>query len=201
MEGIPNVVDMLRPKDYMVKLDLKDAYFGVRKDTPDREFLKFRWQGNLYRFRVAPFGLASVPREFTKLLKPVIALLRRSGIRCTIYLDDLILLHSDPKVLKRQLEIAAELLQCLGFTINWEKSVTDPRQVMEYLGFLINSVEMTMALPEKKMKDLQDQCRQLLRSSKASARQLAALIGKMTAAVRAILPAPLQFRHLQRLKA
>lgn len=201
MEGIPNVVDLLQPNDFMVKLDLKDAYFGIKMSENDREYLKFRWQNQLYRFRVAPFGLGSVPRVFTKLLKPIVALLRRSGIRCVIFLDDLILLNQDPETLRKQLNIATWLLQNLGFLINWEKSVTNPTQFLEYLGFNIDSVKMTMSLPERKLQDLQERCQMLLRKGETTARNLAKILGKMTAALRAILPAPLQYRHLQRLKS
>ena len=41
-----------------------------------------------------PFGLAVAPRLFTKVLKPVVALPRRSGIRLIIiYLDDLLIMN------------------------------------------------------------------------------------------------------------
>ena len=40
-----------------------------------------------------PFGLAVAPRLFTKVLKPVVALLRRSAIRLIIYLDDLLFMN------------------------------------------------------------------------------------------------------------
>ena len=72
---------------------------------------------------------------------------------------------------------------------------------MEYLGFLIDSVKMQFSLPPLKIQDLITQCTDLLNVGQATARTLATVIGKMTAAVRAILPAPLQYRHLQRLKA
>ena len=123
MEGIPSLVDILISQDFMVKLDLKDAFFSVPVSKCNRKYLCFRWENTMYQFKVAPFGLAPVPRLFTKLLKPVMALLRRSGIRCVIFLDDLIMLNQDKQTLKTQLESVMWLLQNLGFEINWEKSV------------------------------------------------------------------------------
>ena len=200
MEGIPNLVDLLQRDDHMCKLDLKDAYFVIPVAPRYQEYLKFRWNGVLYKFKVAPFGLGSVPRTFSKLMKAIIAVMRRSGIRCVIYLDDLILLHQEPVMLQNQLQMTISLLQNLGFIINWEKSVINPTRKIEYLGFHIDSSSMTMSLPMRKLKDLQNQYQKLLRKGQTSARQLAKIIGKMSAAVRAILPAPLQYRHLQRLK-
>ena len=105
---------------HMCKLDLKDAFFVIPVAPQYQEYLKFHWNGVLYKFKVAPFGLGSVPRTFWKLMKPIIAMMRRSGIRCVIYLDDLILLHQEPVVLQNQLQMTISLLQNLGFIINWE---------------------------------------------------------------------------------
>ena len=92
------------------------------------------------------------------------------------------------------------LLQHLGFVINWKKSVLIPAQEMEYLGFVINSLEMTLALPEKKLQDLVHSCRQLLQSRMSTVREISRLVGKLTSAMQAILPAPLHYRHLQMLQ-
>ena len=118
MEGIPNLVDLIQRDDHMCKLDLKDAYFVIPVALQYQEYLKFRWNGVLYKFKVAPSGLGSDPQTFSKLMKPVIAMMRRSGIRCVIYLDDLILLHHEPVVLQNQLQMTISLLQNLGFIIN-----------------------------------------------------------------------------------
>jgi hypothetical protein len=42
------------------------------------------------------------------------------------------------------------LLQSLGFLINWEKSIIDPSQVIEYLGLVINTVRLSFSLPSDK---------------------------------------------------
>ena len=43
MEGIAAVVDMLQSGDWMIKIDLKDAYFAVSIAPKDQKFLKFWW--------------------------------------------------------------------------------------------------------------------------------------------------------------
>ena len=79
----------------MVSIDLKDAYLSVPVTQEDRHFLRFMWDGTLYEFQCLPFGLSSAPRVFTKLLKPVVALLRRRGIRCILFLDDMLIMDRD----------------------------------------------------------------------------------------------------------
>jgi len=47
------------------------------------------------RFRALPFGLATAPYIFTKILRPVVALHRNKGYESVLYLDDFLLLaHS-----------------------------------------------------------------------------------------------------------
>jgi hypothetical protein len=43
------------------------------------------------------------------------------------------------------------LLQELGFIINKEKSILDPTQKIEFLGILINSIRLWLALPPAKL--------------------------------------------------
>jgi len=77
----------------MVSIDLNDTYLLVPVAKEDRRFLRFRWKGFLYEFQCPLFGLSSAPRVFTKLLKLVIALLRRQDIRCIIFRDDLLIME------------------------------------------------------------------------------------------------------------
>ena len=57
-----------------------------------QKYLRFLWKDNLWEFACLPFGLASAPRAFTKLLKPVVSVLRQMGLRIIIYLDDILIM-------------------------------------------------------------------------------------------------------------
>ena len=81
LEGMPAAVDLLRQNDWLTKIYLKYAYFAVNIAPAYRKYLKFQWKGKTWAFKVLPFGLASAPRVFTKILKPVMALLMRVGVR------------------------------------------------------------------------------------------------------------------------
>ena len=93
MEGIHLLRDLLQPQDWLGKIDLKDAYFVIPIWKDHRKYFRFFWKGSLLEFACLPFGLAVAPRLFTKVLKPVVALLRRAGIRLIIYLDDLLFMN------------------------------------------------------------------------------------------------------------
>jgi hypothetical protein len=83
---------LVEKRDYLVKIDLKDAYLTIPIWHKHQKYLRFLWKDNMWEFACLPFGLASAPRVFTKLLKPVVAVLRQMGLRIIIYLDDILIM-------------------------------------------------------------------------------------------------------------
>ncbi len=200
MEGIHLLRDLLQPQDWLGKIDLKDAYFAVPIWQNHQKFLRFLWKGSLMEFACLPFGLASAPRVFTKLMKPVVALLRRSGIRLIIYLDDILFMNQTPTGLRRDISTALHLLENLGFVVNLPKSHLNPTQTLEFLGFLVNTQDMTLVLPQGKVTAIKHLCTQIMSQKEVTVRDIVRLIGKLTASIQAIFPAPLHYRQLQSLK-
>ena len=92
MEGIGSLKGVLQEGDFMGKIDLEDAYLSVPVHQEHRDFLKFCWRQKIYRFRSLPFGLATAPRVFTKILRPLIARMRMTGLHIIVYLDDMLVM-------------------------------------------------------------------------------------------------------------
>lgn len=63
---------------------------------------------------------------FTKVMKPVIAILRSKGYLLVIYVDDFLLLAATPLELSQVINDTIFLLRSQGFTIYDAKSVTTP---------------------------------------------------------------------------
>ena len=200
MESLAMMRDLLRQDDWMASIDLKDAYLSVTIWEDHRKLLRFQWQGNTYEFCCLPFGLSSAPRVFTKLLKPVLARLRHQGVRLIMYLDDMLVMTQSREELGRQLTQIMLLLESLGFVINKQKSQLLPTQTIQYLGFLVDSRGMRIRLTEEKAVQITTACRRAREKGFMSTRELARLIGKMTATLPAVFPAPLWYRELQRQK-
>ena len=191
------LADLLEKRDWMMKIDLKDAYYCVAISQVHQKFFRFRWKGVLYEYQVPPFGLASAPRTFTKLLKPVMGLLRRLGLTTIIYLDDLFLCNKEENALIRDRDTVIWVLQTLGFVLNWEKSHLTPTRTMEFLGLMVDSDKMSLWLPSDKAEDIKARCSQLLDQEMTTVRELSQVVGKLTSTIKAVLPAPLHYRHLQ----
>ena len=61
MEGISTLRDLLRPGDWFVKVDLKDAYFTVSIDSSHQQYLRFMLDRENYQFTCLPFSLSCAP--------------------------------------------------------------------------------------------------------------------------------------------
>ena len=200
MEGIHLLQDLLIRNDFLVKIDLKDAYLTVPIWENHRKFLRFQWGHETLEFSSLPFGVSVAPRIFTKLMKTPMGLLRRLGCRLIVYLDDILLMNQSAEGLKKDQDLTIHILTSLGFIINYKKSVLDPSHCQEFLGFRVNSQEMTLSLPQHKIKDIKNICQKCLNQTVVSVRQISEVIGKLSASARAIFPAPLHYRFLQMLK-
>ena len=197
MEDLTQLPSVLQKGDFLCKIDLQDAYLSIPVAKKARVYLRFLWKGKLYQFTCLPFGLASSPRIFTKCLKPLLVYLQALGVCLLVYLDDfLIMAHTREQCLE-QAQLIVGLLEKLGYLINREKSVLEPTQRLEYLGFLIDTVEMKFFLPETKILKIQNLAEKFV-SEQISARQLASFLGLLQATLPAITIAPLYFRNLQR---
>jgi len=78
------------------------------------------------------------------------------------------------------------LLRKLGFTIHTEKSVLMPTQEIIFLGFVLNSVRMTITLTLEKKEKIRQFCLEIIRKPDISIRKLACIIGNLVAAIPAV---------------
>ena len=197
MEGFQVVRNLIQEGDWLCKVDLKDAYFCIPIHPDHRKFLRFIHEDQMLQYRSLPFGLASGPQLFTKIMKPIIALLRRIGVRLVIYLDDILLLNQSQDGLQKDRDTLLWLLHNLDWLINWKKSVLDPSQHLEFLGLTIDSIKMEITLSETKVAGIKQKCSNLLGRETVSVQELASLIGTLNATVEAVIPASLYVRELQ----
>ena len=144
MDNIKTALKLMRPGCFMASVDLKDAYYSVPIATEDRRYLKFEWQGSYFQYTCLPNGLACAPRLFTKILKPVCSHIRSLGHICMGHIDDSLLLGYNYSACTKNIQDTVDTFVKLGFVIHPEKSVLVPSQEMEFLGFLLKSVNMTI---------------------------------------------------------
>ena len=134
METPVKIRHALQVGESTLQLDLKDAYFHVPMKKAYRKYMRFTANGVVYQYKALPFGLSIAPRIFTKILQPVLTLLRTALIRVHAYLDDWIMRLFDPRLGHKTAWVVVQLLRMLGWLINFPKSTLVPRSLFEFIG-------------------------------------------------------------------
>ncbi|VDP55623.1 unnamed protein product [Heligmosomoides polygyrus] len=166
MESLTLVKDLVETGDYLVKIDMKEAYFSVPVCPGSRNYLSFCAEGRLYRFKALPFDLSSAPYVYTRLIKPVAGYLRKQGIRLVVYLDDWLFIGKSIDELKTHLSVALKLFHHLGLLANRDKSHLTPTQHLEFLGLEIDTSNLSFLVPPRKAVQIESEASALLDSSK-----------------------------------
>ena len=138
------------------------------------------------------------PRLFTKIFKPIFAWFRHQGYRCSYYTDDSINMNKDKTVCRSTTCTMADTMKSLGFLINKEKSVFEPSQRIVYFGYILDSLQFKVFLPDKKLQKIKNTAKLLLSSETVVIRLLASFIGLIIHAFHAVLEAPLHYRTGER---
>ncbi|XP_043270501.1 uncharacterized protein [Venturia canescens] len=186
LEDRRTAINLVSENCFLATIDLKDAYYAVPIAEEHRKFLRFRFSGGLYEFTCLPFGLASAPYVFTKILKPVMAELRSRGFLSVIYLDDILVIGNSMENCKENLCMTRNLIEKLGFIINEKKSQITPSKRCKYLGFWFDSERMQLELPENKKIKLKDIIEKFRRAKKCKIRDFARLVGSLVSSCPAI---------------
>ena len=197
MESLKHVISMMRPNCFMASVDLKDAYYSVPIHQEHQKYLKFEWQGQLYQFTCLPNGLACAPRLFTKLLKPAYSTLRKQGFQSIGYIDDSYLQGITKPECENNVQATTKLFDSLGLYVHPDKSILEPSQVLEFLGFVLNSVTMTVTLSHAKAENIKHVCKDLLTRTQPTIREVAVVIGKLVASCPGVAMGPLFYRQLE----
>ncbi len=130
----------IRPRDWFVAIDLKDAYFHVSILPRHRPFLRFAFEGREYQHKFLPFGLSLSPRVFTKVAETALVPLREQDVRILNLLDDWLILTQSWDQLCKHRDLLLSHLSQLCLRVNWEKSKLSPMQRISFLGMELDLV-------------------------------------------------------------
>ena len=197
METPASVLRSIRPGDWMIFLDLKDAYLQIPIHPASRKFLRFVTSLGVVQFRVLCFGLTTAPQVFTRVMAPVSALMHRLGFRMLRYLDDWLLIGSSREEILRAREVLLNLCAFLGIVINLEKSNLTPSQSQIYLWMRIETTISKVFPTQERILKLLSQLEDFLSSPVQPAALWRSLLGRMSSLSLLIPGARLRMRTLQ----
>lgn len=193
-QTIDDALRLIKPGYYMAKIDLKHAYRSVRVHVHDHQALGCKWHFSeddkglfTYMFDTRlPFGAKLSPTIFHKITQAVRRMMSRRGFDLIVaYLDDFLIIGESLQACRLAFDTLLELLQELGFRINWQK-VVPPTQKLVFLGIEINSLSRQISLPPTKLAEFVDLLACFHKKTHASMHQLQQLAGKLNWACRVI---------------
>ena len=172
-------------------------YQAIPVHPEHRKYLLLGWEGKYYQFTCLPNGLSSAPRVFTQMLKPVYSHVRSTGHIFKGLVDDSILVAYSLGSCRKNIYDTVNLFTLLGFTIHLVKSVLEPTQTIQFLGFVIDSVAITVKLPPNKAAKVKSACQNLVLNCNPTIREVAQVVGLIVSSFPAVQYAQLHYRTLE----
>lgn len=117
------------------------------------------------------------------------------------HIDDSFLVGYTRSTCEQNIQDTVECFDSLGFVIHPDKSVLIPTQELEFLGFLLNSISMTIRLPPSKAAHVKSACENLLLKTKVTVRELAHVIGFLVSSLPGVQFGRLHYRQLEKDKS
>ena len=201
-EGIDTVCELIEAEDKLFTLDLKSGFHHVSIHNDYRIYLGFQWNNKFYVWNVLPFGLNASPYFFNKVLRPIIIYLRSIGLRCVMWVDDLLQMCKSNNFISDQ-DTTLDVLRRLGLVINFEKSSLNPDISKVYIGYIVTSVGPTgrpwLKILHQRINKLRCDIKRALGQGYLKARFLAQICGQCVSFTKAIVPTKLLLQNLNRL--
>ena len=142
---------VIQPNDFMVATDYTSGFHHVDIHEDFTQYFGVEWKGKFYVYTSMPFGLATAPWAFTKIVRELANMWRKEGHRNSIYLDDA--LHLDQSYSRLKAFVQNKLIpdtEKAGFLINFIKSILEPSTRQIFLGVFVNSIRGCYEIPEER---------------------------------------------------
>ena len=137
MPTIKHVWQLIQHGNYAFSIDLQDAYLNTPIVKHGHHFLQVVWHNMPYQWKVLHFGLATAPRVFTALTKPILFLCHHKGFHIVVYSDDILDMVHPKWAGKRAHSFLCSILVPLGLHINFSKSDLYLTQTFCFLGTML----------------------------------------------------------------
>ena len=197
METSQTVLRAVRRNDWMVSIDLKDAYLQISIHPASCKFLRFTAGGKTWQFRVLCFGLPTAPQVFAHVMALVTGFLHQLGIRMLRCLDNWLILASSQEEACWARDKVLSLCQELGIVVNLNKSTLTPSQTIVYLGIRIDLQTFRASATPSRIEKFFSIAEEFLSSKVQSAKFWIVLLGHLASLSRLVPNGQLRMRALQ----
>ena len=186
MGSINQVIDIIRPNVYMASIDLKDAFYSI---PIHHQNVKSIW--NLLFFQKylnTNACLMFMDQSHASLQKYPKFPFHTYEVK-GLYQWYLLMIHNYRLIITKHVftTLKIQLNYCIHYySIHPTKSILTPTQRITLLGFVIDSIQMTLEIPEEKKNKIHNLCLEILQKEKITLRTLASVIGKFVTSFPAV---------------
>ncbi len=142
---------------------------------------------SFYKYTVLSFGVSTAVYLVDQLIRPIKVFAHRLSVDISVYIDDGLTIELTYfKCLTSTYFVISVILRA-GWSFQISKCFLSPMKETVYLGYILNSHDMTISLPETKLVKMEFLLSQLMaafeNSSPVEARFLASFLGKLSHAI------------------
>lgn len=163
---------------YIWKADLARAYRQLRADPLDAPLLGIQFAGRVYIDRCPPFGCRSSSAACQRVANALVFLMAKKSCHCLAYLDDFTGCSRSYDEASRAYNTFLETTSHLGLQLSLHKC-SKPSTSVEWLGYLIDTHAMTVAIPPKKLQEVVQECEKWINRSRVTKSMIQSLLGKL----------------------
>jgi hypothetical protein len=184
---------------WLTKLDIKSAYRHIPIHIDDHHLLGFTWNNQYYYDKALPFGLSSSVFKWEQYATAIEWMARDHHPLLQLlvhYVDDYLLVNKGRRTIALMaVSFIIKLFITLKIPLALNKLLT-ALQKLEYLGIIINTLEMTASLSNERLTTIRSTLLDWLNRKSCTPRELDSLIGTLSFAARVVRPGRIFLRRL-----
>ena len=166
-------------RSFMAKEDFKSAFCNIPMAFTELNLLAVKVERKYFIDCALPFG-ASIS---CKIFKDIASLIhwiveKRARHKFVHYLDDFFTIHRLKMVCSSIMSVFKLVCDQIGMPVSPDKS-EGPTQVIEFLGLMIDTIEMVVRILRDKMQDITLILINIIRKCKVTVAELESLAGKL----------------------
>ena len=188
LEDIRSVLSRVTKSCWSTAFDTEAMYHQIRLHDSVTDIFGFAVPNNsggfdYFKYCHLPFGVSTAVHLVTKLMNPIKEFLHLLSLDISIYIDNSV--HIARIFFRALIGIRFIIFVCrfAGWRIQWSKCQLVPSNSIQYLGYILNSSDITVKLLESKLEKIYlyiDQLQELYANHQlVAARYFAQYCGKM----------------------
>ena len=181
LEDLFGILQILEPDDLLSKSDDKSGFHLVLLGKESRLLTAFRYKGQFFLYRVAPFGSPKIPSIFQRANFVSISYSRTLGVKNNLYLDDRLVIDNEDTIINgvpKNSFITAGLVIVKGGFISILKSDFEPKKAQDFLGLHLDTDKCTVSVPIEKWKRFKKMLKRILEQNGCTFKELEQFRGK-----------------------